>query len=240
MTGETLRVLVDSREAPAARAIMRHLRTLGCEVEVSNLQVCDYLVSERCAVERKEVRDFVKSIVDGRLFRQAAELKDTYEAPIIVVQGYLPAALRFTRMSPMSVWGAMTSLALDFRIPVINTPNSLSTAQLIQRLAHHEQARKRRPVQPRPFKKTETLADRQVYLLCGLPRVGASLAEELLKSLGTPMRVFEEICRAEVSTSRTGKTKTLRGPLSMVRGVGPTIVEEARKVLTTPYRVNNV
>ena len=240
MSGQALKVLVDSREAPSAKPILRHLAMLGCRVEVSNLQVCDYLVSERCAVERKEVRDFIKSIVDGRLFRQASELKDTYEAPVIVIQGYLPAALRFTRISPMSIWGAMTSLALDFRIPVINTPNSLSTAQLIQRLAHHEQARERRPVQPRPFKKTETLAERQVYLLCGLPRVGASLAEELLKALGTPMRVFEEICRAEVSVSKSGRTKALRGPLSEVRGVGPTIVEEARRVLTTPYGANNV
>ena len=37
MAGGALRVLVDSREAPSARAIVRHLRTLGCEVSVSNL-----------------------------------------------------------------------------------------------------------------------------------------------------------------------------------------------------------
>ena len=75
----------------------------------------------------------------------------------------------------------------------------------------------------------------QLFLLSGLPHIGTSLAEELLHNFDTPYEVIREFVEAEIKTSKTGKTKKLLGPLTEVKGVGPTIVEHAQYLLKGSY-----
>ncbi len=230
-----LRVVVDSLEASAHDEVVNYLRLAGCEVEVRRLPVCDFIVSDRCGVERKDVDDFLGSLKDGRLFSQAKEMASTYERPILVLEGHLPRALRHTRIRPSSVYGALASLALDFGFSIIPTDGLESTSMLIHRLAHREQVEERRTIQLREVKRKVSLQEQQIFLLSGIPKIGRALAEELLNHLRTPLRVFEEFERAEVEISKSGRTRRVIGPLSKVRGIGPSIVENAKRLLTTPY-----
>ena len=232
---ETLNVCVDSNEASARREIVNYLRLVGCEVEVRRLSVCDYVVSDRCGIERKNVRDFVGSIRDGRLFSQAKEIADAYERPIIVLEGHLPRVFRRSRMRPASVYGALASLSLDYGFSIIPTGDVDSTAVLIHRLAYREQASESRPLQLRSVRREMPAHEQQMFLLSGLPNIGATLAEELLHHFDTPYRVFDEIAKAEILVSRSGKTKRLNDPLSQVKGVGPIIVENAQRLLTSSF-----
>jgi len=50
---EALHICVDSNEASGRRDIVNYLRMSGFDVEVRSLDVCDYVVSDRCGVERK-------------------------------------------------------------------------------------------------------------------------------------------------------------------------------------------
>jgi len=232
---EALKVCVDSNEASARREIVNYLRLVGCEVDVRRLSVCDYVVSDRCGIERKDVRDFVGSLRDGRLFSQAKEIADAYEAPVLVLEGHLPRVFRRSRMRPASVYGAMASLTLDYGFSIIPTGDPDSTAVLIHRLAYREQASESRPLQLRSVRRVMPVHERQLFLLSGLPSIGSILAEELLHHFDTPYRVFEEIVKAEISVSRSGKTKRLNDPLSQVKGVGPIIVENAQRLLTGSF-----
>ena len=233
---EVLKVCVDSNEASASWGIVNYLRLVGCEVEVKKLTVCDYVVSDRCGIERKAVRDFIVSIKDGRLFGQAKDIAAAYDRPVLVLEGHLPRVFRRSRMKPASVYGAMASLALDYGFSIIPTDNLDSTALLIHRLAYREQADESRPLQLRSLRRDTPPHEQQMFLLSGLPNIGTTLAEELLRRLDTPYKVFEEIARAEVLVSESGKTKRLEGPLSQVRGVGPKIVENAQRLLTSSFR----
>lgn len=228
-----LEVCVDSNEAVMAESILNSLRLFGCAVRVANLSDCDYVVSDRCGIERKDVRDFAASLMDGRLFDQAKKLSEGYEKPLMILQGSFSGISRHTRISPNSLWGAISSLVLDFRIPIVPTHDELSTAQLICRLAYHEQAREERPLQLRRDKKRASLEEEQLYILSGLPNIGRSLAEELLRHFETPIQVLDEFSQAEIHTSESGKTKRLIGPLKEVKGVGPVIAEKARSVLNS-------
>ncbi len=232
---ETLNVCVDSNEASARREIVNYLRLVGCEVEVRRLSVCDYVVSDRCGIERKNVRDFVGSLRDGRLFSQAKEIADAYERPILVLEGHLPRVFRRSRMRPASVYGALASLSLDYGFSIIPTGDVDSTAVLIHRLAYREQASESRPLQLRSVRREMLAHEQQLFLLSGLPNIGAILAEELLHHFDTPYRVFDEIAKAEILVSRSGKTKRLNDPLSQVKGVGPIIVENAQRLLTSSF-----
>lgn len=232
---ETLKVYVDSNEASARRDIVNYLRLAGCEVEVRKLPVCDYVVSDRCGVERKDVRDFVGSIKDGRLFSQAKEIAAAYDRPVLVLEGNLPRVFRRSRMRPASVYGALASLALDYGFSIIPTADPDSTAVLIQRLAYREQAAESRPLQLRSLRREMPPHQQQLFLLSGLPNIGTTLAEELLRHFDTPYRVFEEIAKAEIAVSKSGRTKRLNSPIADVKGVGPVIVENAQSLLTRSF-----
>jgi ERCC4-type nuclease len=235
----TLEVCVDSNEAAMAERIVNDLRLYGCLVRTANLPDCDYIVSDRCGIERKEIKDFAVSLMDGRLFEQAKRLTEGYEKPLLILQGELPNLSKFTKISPNSLWGALSSLALDFGIAVIPTPDARSTAQLIHRLAYHEQAKESRPIQVRRKKRKASLPEEQLYFLCGIPNIGRSLAEDLLNRFQTPLQVIEELMSTEVQVSESGKTKRLLGSIGEVKRVGPSIVEKAKKVLKTSYEECN-
>ena len=73
---ERIVVYVDSNEYAVAREVAEVLRkNFGCVIVVKDLDVADYVASERVAVERKTVIDLVNSIKDGRLFDQVKRLK---------------------------------------------------------------------------------------------------------------------------------------------------------------------
>ncbi len=48
--------------------VVKELSRKGLVVESQQLDIGDYILSDRLAVERKEVKDFLQSLMDGRLF----------------------------------------------------------------------------------------------------------------------------------------------------------------------------
>ena len=205
-------------------------------VDVQKLTVCDYVVSDRVGVERKEVGDFLGSVKDGRLFSQAKAMAEAYERPVLILEGQMSRALKRSAMKPAAVYGALSSLALDYGLCVLPTEDTDTTAILLQRLAYREQAKDNRVVQLRSVDRSLPLNKQQLFLLSGFHQIGVSSAEDLLERFDTPLRVIEELASAEVHVSPSGKTKKLTGPLTEVGGIGPTIVEYAQTLLKSSYR----
>jgi len=233
--GDQLHICVDSNEASSRRDIVTYLRFSGVEVDVRKLDVCDYVVSDRVGVERKDVGDFLGSVKDGRLFSQAKDMAGAYGRPILILEGQMSRALKRSAMKPSSVYGALSSVALDHGLTVIPTETPEHTGILLHRLAYREQAEEDRVIQLRSVDRSLPLHEQQLYLLAGLPQIGTTLAQELLGHFETPLRVLEEFARAEVKVSSTGKTRRLTGPLTEVKGIGPVIVENARRLLSESY-----
>ena len=199
--------------------------------------MCDYIVSDRVGVERKDVSDFLGSMKDGRLFSQAKAMVEAYKRPVLILEGQVSRALKRSAMKPASVYGALSSLALDYGISVLPTEDTDSTAILLQRLAYREQAKDNRAIQLRNVDRSLPLNKQQLFLLSGFQQIGTTSAEDLLEKFDTPLRVIEELASAEIHASASGKTKKLTGPLSEVGGIGPTIVEYAQTLLKSNYRV---
>jgi len=65
-----IRIVADDREE--AGGVIGELRVRGTWRWSAALPVGDFLVEERFAVERKTLADFARSVVDSRLFKQAA------------------------------------------------------------------------------------------------------------------------------------------------------------------------
>ena len=235
MTDQPLHICIDSNEASKQHSIITYLKFNGFNVDVKPLDVCDYVVSDRVGVERKDASDFLGSMKDGRLFSQAQAMAEVYEKPVIILEGQMKKALKRSRMRPSSIYGAMSSLALEYGVSIIPTDDPESTAVLLHRLCYREQAKEERTIQLRSINRSLPLHQQQVFLLSGLPQIGTTLAEDLLNTFETPYEVLVRFAEAEVHTSPSGKTKRLLGPLAEVRGVGPTIVESAQHLLHESY-----
>lgn len=211
-------IIVDSREANAAPRVVEDLRELGAIIRIEALDKGDYVVSDECAFERKTVQDFVNTLTRRDLFEQIFLLKEAYEKPFLIIEGYFPLIYKFSKINPSAVWGAIFALAKN-GICVINTANHKETAILLYTSARQEQFEEKREPAVHPVKKLNTLLDAQIFFLASLPNIGRERAINLLKVYKTPFNAL-------VNVNRWNKD---------VYGFGPKIVEKVREVLHTTY-----
>ncbi|MCX6659943.1 MAG: endonuclease [Candidatus Bathyarchaeota archaeon] len=180
-----VRVIVDERERSH---IPTHLKKLGLTVDFKMLDEGDYLVPGY-AIERKSIQDFISSLYSGRLFNQAYRMRQVHRFSILAVEGDFFSALGKIK-NPRVFWGALVSLSFEYDLRVFFTRSSEDTAELIGILAKHPpELRSHPPIIVRK-PKSSRLRETQIALIEGLPGVGARLAVQLLKRLGTPRSIF--------------------------------------------------
>ncbi|RLF38248.1 MAG: hypothetical protein DRN00_00190 [Thermoplasmata archaeon] len=212
---EEFMIVVDSRECRSQ--VVKELNEKGIRTKIKNLPVADYVISNRVAIERKSVDDFLESMISGKLFRQLAELKQNYPKPVLVIEGDDIFGRR--NISHTSILGSLASIILDYGIPILNTKNHKETADLLTVMLKREQKEEKREVALRGDKRTMSIEERQRYILEGLPNVSAVLAKRLLKHFKT----IRNIANAEEED------------LFQVDGIGKVTAKEIVEIFTRPY-----
>ena len=210
MNLKKLRIVVDERERKSG--IPDILKGIGINLEIKTLPVGDYIVAPETVVERKTISDLISSIFDGRLFDQCNRLKEHYQFPILLIEGDIDEIEKLTE-NPFVFYGAISSIALDFKIPVIPTPNASHTSKLLISMCS------RKDTVGGPFikkiRKSSNLQKQQLSMLCSLPGVGEKTAVRMLEKFGTPLKVL--------SSSVT--------ELSKVSGLGEARAKNIKKIL---------
>jgi ERCC4-related helicase/ERCC4-type nuclease len=216
--GETVEIVVDQRELDAA--IARDLSTReGVETRLETLAVGDYVVSDRVAVERKTVSDFLDTLTGGdrSLFEQAGDLSRHYARPVVLVEG--SDLYEERNVHPDAIRGALASLSVDFGVSVLRTRGEGDTADLLAVLAEREQTTRDRPVSVHGEKSSKTLAEQQEYVVGAIADIGPVTARSLLDHFGS------------VEAVMTASDETLRE----VDGVGEVTAERIRRVVGSDY-----
>ena len=180
-----IRIVVDEREKKSG--IPDLLKSIGMNVEVKTLPVGDYIVAPETVVERKSIRDLMSSIFDGRLYDQCSRLKEHFTYPAVLLEGNVDEIDEIMD-NPMVFYAALSKVALDFRIPVIPTPNAAHTAKLLVSMC----SRKESTTGPylKKIKKSPDLEKQQLSVLCSLPGVGEKFAIRMLERFETPLKAF--------------------------------------------------
>ena len=80
-----LRIIADHRETESG--LIQLLKDKNVLVEVRKVLYGDYIINKTLTIERKTARDFLISIIDGRLFTQLSNLKKFCIKPILLVEG---------------------------------------------------------------------------------------------------------------------------------------------------------
>jgi Fanconi anemia group M protein len=210
-------VYVDQRERNSG--IAKKLMDMGVKVDVKQLQVADFLVSERVCIEKKTVPDFLQSIIDGRLMTQVSEMCRNFQNPIVMIEGN-PASLYTERnIHPNAVRGAIASIAVNFGVPIIYTTDADDTAGFLYVLAKREQEGKLKEIALRGEKRAMSLKEWQQFVVESLPNVSAVLAKRLLKHFKTVQNIFNAMSK----------------DLQEVEGIGSKKASEIKKVIRARY-----
>ena len=169
-------IFVDYREKNSN--MMRELDKINCKINVKSMSVGDYQITDDIIIERKTVEDFSKSITDKRLYQQAKELVSNCSKPLMIVEG---PNIYHSFLHPNAIRGALASVTLDFKIPVIQTQNETDTALMIKRIALREKKKDNsKPVSVRTQTKPVTLVEQQLFITESLPSIGPVSAKKLL------------------------------------------------------------
>jgi Fanconi anemia group M protein len=186
--------LKEKKEAPLIYAdtresikIIENLGNLGSKVEVKSLDVGDFILSNEIVIERKTVEDFIRSVMDGRLFKQIIAMKDAYKRPIMILQGELKDVIG---IGESAFFGALASIVSDFQVPIIMSHDEEEASKIIYHIARREQMEIKKEVRVREGKKPSSMDEIQRYIVSGIPGVDAIIADRLLKELGTVEKVF--------------------------------------------------
>jgi len=215
---ESLKIVVDFREAKSGVANV--LDKLGVEVIFTTLEIGDYVVSDRLAVERKRTDDFVNSLIDGKrnLFAQLSNLTRVYQKPVLIIEGTELFTSR--QINPNAIYGSLISIAIDFGVSLLYSRDEEETAAILKMLAKREQIESKREVNPHGKKSTSTLPEQQEYLVSAIADIGPKAARNLLLHFGS----VEAIMKADAKE------------LKKVNLIGPKRATKIRELIEAPYK----
>jgi len=215
---ETVEIVVDQRELDSN--IARDLSTReGITTRLETLAVGDYVLSDRVAVERKSVADFLDTLTGGdrSMFEQLGDLTRNYSRPIVIIEGENLYGER--NVHPNAIRGAIASLAVDFGASVLRTEGEDETADLLETIARREQQTRERAVSVHGEKQAKTRAEQQEYVVSSIADIGPVTARALLEQFGT------------VEAVMTARKEDLRD----VTGVGEVTADTIRDIVGSEY-----
>ena len=207
-------VYADSREGNSK--VIRYLSQMEMDVKIQSMAVGDYQVSDEVAIERKTAKDFVDSMIDKRLFKQARELSQEFKRPLLILEG---DDLYSGMVNPNAIRGTIASIALDFGISIIPTRDAQDTAAMIKRIAIREQSGEKVNIQIRTDKKPVSLWEQQLFIIESLPNIGPVNAKNLLEHFGSVSNVIN----------------ASESELMEVEGIGKITAQNIRKVIDSKY-----
>ncbi|WP_262179161.1 DEAD/DEAH box helicase [Haloarcula laminariae] len=181
---DDIEIVADQRELDST--IARDLSTRdGVETRLETLAVGDYVLSDRVAVERKTVSDFLDTLTGGdrSMFEQVGDAARNYARPVVVIEGGDLYGER--NVHAKSINGALASLAVDFGASVLRTDDQDETADLLETIATREQDDGDRTVSVHGEKQAKTVAEQQEYVVASVAEVGPVTARSLLEQFGS-------------------------------------------------------
>jgi ERCC4-type nuclease len=215
-----IKVFCDSREmrSPVPEALDR----AGADIEIKTLPVGDYVVSDRCAFERKDIDDFMNSwLIEKKLFGQIGDLARAYARPVLIVEGGNPMYAG-RNVHPHATQGLLNTIAVSFRVPILYSDNAQDTANIILMIAKREQTDEKRSISVHGKRSHMNPEQKKEYVISSFPDcdIGGKKAIDLLKHF----KSIRNIINASPEELRE------------VSGIGEVIAESVRKLVTEEYK----
>ncbi|MCK5473833.1 MAG: DEAD/DEAH box helicase family protein [Candidatus Aenigmarchaeota archaeon] len=184
--------------------ILKVLSEKDAEIKTTQLAVGDFQISSRIGIERKSVDDFLQSIIDGRLFSQLKDLSSYFSRPLLIIEGDDLYGRR--QIHPNAIKGALNSIAVDFRIPILWTKTLEDTADTIIAIAKREQE-DGKEFAIRGTRSSLSEKEEMAYFVAGLPDVNTTIAKKLLEKFKTIKKLVNAKVEQLVKVEGIGEVK---------------------------------
>jgi len=180
--GGTIRIIMDPREV---NETLRQTLLIdpSVKLEISTLKTGDFLINDLLLVERKTFRDFVASIKDSRIFKQATRLACGTNPTVLILEG-TSQDIRSTEMKREAIQGALICLSVKFRIPVLRSLSPEETVKLM--IAAYHQLTNCKDIYPpgHPRSKGLTSLNNRFLFFRACPELGRQEPRSFLINLG--------------------------------------------------------
>ncbi|MBT3408468.1 DEAD/DEAH box helicase [Candidatus Woesearchaeota archaeon] len=201
---ENLIIFADSREGGSK--VIKEIKEMGIDIQLKTMTTADFVVSSRVAIERKTTKDFVDSIIDKRLLHQLKDLKQNYEKPLIIIEGE-EDLYSMRKIHPNAIRGILSTIAISYGIPILQTKSPEDTAELIRSIARREQNFKEKEFGIRTETKPQTTKEQQEFIIESLPGIGPSLAKSLLNEFGSVKKIINSKHENLIKIDQLGNKK---------------------------------
>ena len=183
-----MNVVIDHREPELFRSLFAETD----EVSTAQLACGDFRVDGQWLFERKTIQDLCISLVDGRLFKQALALMKADAHPVYILEGR-SADVERSGVGRESIQGALVTLGVFFRLPVLRSLKPEETVRLMRYTVEQGYRCAKGGVQRYGYRPKGRRA-RQLYVLQGLPGIGKKRAAVLMDHFGSVEAV---VCAGE-------------------------------------------
>jgi len=184
---DDVEIVADYREKSSD--IFKALINEGVNVKLKQLSVGDYIISDKTGIEFKTTKDFVDSLVDGRLLEQVKNLKNNFLNPLIIVQGK-EDIYNIRKIHPNAIRGMLIGITLGFKINILYSQDSFDTAMILYQIARREK-KTNSNINYHTNKSKQNENEELEYFLSSIPNLGTHLARELLSKYKTLKNIFE-------------------------------------------------
>ena len=179
---DPVHIVADDRERKS-NVIESLLEIENVDLSIQRFSVGDYQVENRLIVERKTLKDFAISIIDGRLFKQMIRLENSNTKSALILEG-TAVDIAEIGMTREAMQGALITVSLILGIPVLRSKDPSETARLLVYIGRQIESVTRGGVQRHGYRPKHK-RKRQLFILQGLPGVGRERAERLLAMFGS-------------------------------------------------------
>lgn len=184
---QTVLIRADHRELGSG--VPKHLKSLEyVRLEIEQLEVADYVLSPRIAVERKSAEDLVASILDKRLFSQVERLKQSYDQVIYLIEG--EDLYQAGNLHPNAIRGALSYLVVLNGVSLFRSDGPQDSALLLATMARHAQHGLGYEISAHPKRRAASPRLQMRYLVEDLPGIGPKTARALLGEFGSLRALF--------------------------------------------------
>jgi len=187
------KIIVDYRED---KNIIKELYKHKIDVEIKSLIYADFVMQVKdindnvkdIGIERKRMNDFLNSIIDKRILKQLIALKENFPLQLLIIEGE-DNIYKIRNFHPNAIRGMLSSIAIDYQIPILYTKNYRDTSAYLALIAKRLEKPKRH-ISLLSKRKPLTIKEQQEYIIESLPGVGPTLAKSLLKKFKTVKNVI--------------------------------------------------
>ena len=225
-------LVIDSRERSTFTSLVElYAKRLNIPTHKEWIEIGDYVIGDVC-FEAKSTKDFMASILDGRIWTQLDNMDRTYQTNILIIYGTLNQALKMTRYIKQNIpndakevmlhnkfLGAISRILLDTDTKPIWVQKDEIAAKIITAVAK-VQPLEREIIQPQ-IKKRIATNDLRRDILSTIKGVSGKKAKLLLDQFGSIMELGEHNA----------------DDLAFVDGIGTTVAQRIIDVLNSEERV---